>query len=57
VFQASQAAHALGCNPGGEVIGEPLEDDEAVPAEFTNRLLSERDLDELKRRVAELVGN
>jgi|SRR3984885_11783152 len=50
VYQASQAAHHIGCNPGGSVMGEPFDDDDIVPPEeFTNRLLTERDIDELKR--------
>lgn len=55
VYQASQVACHLGCNPGGAVMGEPLDDDEigAVPLDFRNRLLTKRDIEELKRIAEE----
>lgn len=53
VYQAAMNAYALGCNPGGEVAGEPFYEDEITPPpEYTNRLLCEADADALKRLAA-----
>ena len=37
-FEAVQNAHRMGCNPGGEALGQEF-DGEGIPAEFVGRLL------------------
>lgn len=44
IGEAVREAWRRGCNPGGEVRGLPLRDDDIVPEEFTNILLCDADV-------------
>jgi hypothetical protein len=47
ILTAAIEARRLGCNPGGEVMGEPFEDNEILPAErFRNCLLNDAEIAE-----------
>ena len=47
--EAIQVAHALGINPGGEVLAGEVPSDALPPASFVERLLTLDDLEELDR--------
>ena len=50
ILDAAQTAWAFGCNPGGELHGEPFWDDETKPPPaFLNRLLSRAEVHEMER--------
>ncbi|WP_280413149.1 hypothetical protein [Nocardia asiatica] len=44
---AVNVAHALGCNPGGEVRGYPMRPDDPTPPEYEGRLLTREEIDYL----------
>lgn len=46
MMEATMRARQLGCNPGGEVVGEPLEN--LPPPEYRERLLSMEEIDRMK---------
>lgn len=47
---AVDRAHQLGCNPGGEVLGEELEDGDPVPpSSYLHRLLGPQEMDDMKK--------
>lgn len=46
LLEATIIARAKGCNPGGEVLGEPLTS--LPPAEYRERLLSSEEIDEMR---------
>jgi len=54
------ATHALGCNPGGEVLGYPYVTDPAgeagidVPPEYVGHLLSKAEANEVDDKMHEL---
>jgi hypothetical protein len=49
---AAARSHLLGINPGGQVVGMPIDDVDKFPAEFRNRLLSKDEvMTKLKGRV------
>lgn len=46
-MSAVQIAHALGCNPGGELKGFPVPPGVLIPEEYMGRLLNHADIDYL----------
>lgn len=51
MMEATIIARGLGCNPGGEVLGEELEN--LPPDEYRERLLSREDIDEMRENGVE----
>jgi len=51
VVSASVVAHAIGCNPGGEVLGVPVPADVEIPNAYLGRLLSRDDCERFDRAV------
>lgn len=52
VIEAVGVAHALGCNPGGRVVGHPVEYADGIdpiPPEYIERLLTRDEVDSLVR--------
>jgi hypothetical protein len=48
IIEAVTVAHQLGCNPGGEVLGYPIEAPDSIPASFIGRLLSREEAEGLQ---------
>jgi hypothetical protein len=51
LVDAVRAAHRLGINPGGEVLGAPVPEDMMPPTSYRRRLLTEPELEEVDRVV------
>lgn len=53
VVEAVQAAHLLGCNPGGEVLGVPIAQslDVRIGAEWRGRLLTREECEEFDAQM------
>jgi hypothetical protein len=51
IMEATMRARLLGCNPGGEVLGEPLTN--LPPEEYRERLLSREEIDEMRESGVE----
>ena len=49
IATAAISAHALGCNPGGEVLGVAFPDDMEIPDGYAVRLLTKAEALELDR--------
>lgn len=47
VVEAVKEAHRLGCNPGGEVLGAPIPDEQMVPEQYRDRLLQKDEIDKV----------
>lgn len=54
IVEAVKVAHALGCNPGGEVVGHPVPADRVrfVRATWVGRLLNRAECQEVGDEVA-----
>jgi len=48
---AVHRSHVLGCNPGGEVMGQPFPDGVAPPPEYANRLLTRAECEAFDRAM------
>lgn len=46
-ISAIEMAHALGCNPGGQVNGVPVPPDIPIPDDYLGRLLTKTDVEYL----------
>lgn len=51
IVDAAGAAHALGCNPGGEVLGGVVPTELQPPARWIGRLLTKADLRTIAREM------
>jgi hypothetical protein len=52
--EAVQASHALGLNPGGEVVGHPVKIQPGfgeVPEKYIERLLTKEELSQMEREM------
>lgn len=47
LLEAVTVAHAMRCNPGGEVLGVVIPDELTVPGRFVGRLMSKAEAQEL----------
>ena len=58
VLSAVQAAHMLGCNPGGEVVGHPVPPgmDQYVEDRWRNRLMTRAECEQFDREMAIIYG-
>lgn len=51
IIDAARAAHALGCNPGGQVLAVPVRRPGRITADFRERLLSRSEAEWLADQV------
>lgn len=52
VAEAAREAWARGCNPGGEVMGGPIDPRIEVPWKWTNRLLTRKECEQFDAEFA-----
>lgn len=55
-LNAVKITHNLGVNPGGEVVGYPIEEQflEAIPVEDRNRVLNKSDCDRINEALQKI---
>ncbi len=53
IVDAARAAHALGCNPGGQIMGGELPDEIVIPEKWVGKLLNEDGLQAVMRDIDE----
>lgn len=52
---AIKVSHALGCNPGGQVLGQPLDPPRPIPPEHLERLLDRDAIGRLEALMTEVA--
>ena len=58
LIDAVRRAHAIGANPGGEVMGHGITDEAPRPLDSDiGRLLTREDVDRIDKRAAALMGS